>query len=291
MSDLDPLILKLQRAKLPYSIAWNQPETLARVKEPRAALDRAAAEFFEALQPPAAAPPPYQGDASRATAQELRAGHYLQGKERADSLIDCLEGVAKGRGGGLYQTKSLHSAVVDYAPAGDKLWWHQQPAGLVVGILRNEPDVTAALKQRGVLIWEGAADVLNASDELWRLVHVDWLTAHQDIYAFVIDSTPMGRKCRFCQIQEPPESRELQPLTLERQNGATIVNGVVSIMPGAVLTHEPCRRHWLRWLEIASSHGSEEQAKAADIEANRKPRERKAAVPPIELDRPIGSEA
>jgi hypothetical protein len=285
MSDLDPLILQLQRAKLPYALAWDRPDTLARVKEPRAALERAAKEFFEALAPPAVVP--YQGEPG-ANAQELRAGRYLQGAERADSLIDCLEAVAKGRGAGLYQTKSLHSAVVDFAPEGDKIWWYQQPAGLVVGVLRNEPAVTQALKQRGVLIWEGAANVLSAGDELWRLVHVDHLTAHQDIFKFVLDSTPMGRRCRFCLIQEPPNSQELKPLTLERQHGVTVVNGIVSLTPGMVHTHEACRMPWLRWLELASRHGSEEQAKAADAAAKRKPREQSVAIPQIKLERPIG---
>jgi hypothetical protein len=56
MSDLDPLIMKLRRAKLPYAIAWDKPGTLARVKAPREALERAAEEFFKALAPPAAAP-------------------------------------------------------------------------------------------------------------------------------------------------------------------------------------------------------------------------------------------
>jgi hypothetical protein len=235
MSDLDQLILKLQRAKLPYNLAWNRPEILARVKEPRAALDRAAAEFFAALAPPA--PAPYQGEPDRANAQELRAGHYLQGQERADSLIDSLEAIAKGRNAGLYQIDSLHSAVVDYAPARDKVWWHQRPAGLVAGVLRTEPEVTKALVRRGVLVWEGAATVLRGGDELWRLVYIDWLTAHQDIFKFVLDSTPMGRRCRFCLIQEPPDSEELVPLTLERQHGVTYVNGVVSLAPGRVHTH------------------------------------------------------
>jgi hypothetical protein len=286
MSDLDPLILKLQRAKLPYAMAWNRPDTLARVKEPRAALDRAAAEFFEALAPPAVAP--YQGEADAgASRQELRAGHYLQGQERADSLIDSLESIAQSRGAGLYQIDSLHSAVVDYAPAHDKIWWHQQPPGLVAGVLRTEPDVTEALKRRGVLVWEGAATVLRGGDELWRLVYIDWLTAHQDIFKFVLDSTPMGRRCRFCLIQEPPDSEELVPLTLERQHGVTYVNGVVSLAPGRVHTHAQCRMRWLRWLELASRYESMEQAQAADAAADRKPREKKVAIPQVKLEQPI----
>jgi hypothetical protein len=284
MSSLDPLILKLQRAKLPLNLAWNRPAILARIEKPLAALERAVDGLLEALAPPA--PAPYQGEPG-ATAQELRAGHYLQGQERADSLIDSLEAIAQGRGAGLYQFDSLHSAVVDYAPPHDKIWWHQQPAGLVVGILRNEPAVTKALMKRGVLIWEGAPNALNAGDDLWRLVYVDWLTAHQDIFKFVLDSTPMGRRCRFCLMQEPPASQELQPLMLERQHGVTVVNGVVSLMPGAVLTHELCREHWVRWLEIASRHGSEEAAQAADAAAKRKPRAQKVAIPQIKLERPI----
>lgn len=289
MSDLDPLILQLQRAKLPYALTWNRPDALARIKEPRAALERAAKEFFEALAPPPA--PPYQGepDARANRAQVLRAGHYLQGQERADSLIDSLEAVAKERAANLYRTDSLHSAVVDYAPSHDKLWWHGQPAGLVVGILRTEPDVIKALKQRGVLIWEGAPDALNAGDEIWRLVYVDCLTAHQDIFKFVLDSTPMGRRCRFCLITEPPDSRELQPLQLERRHGVTVVNGVVSLVPGAVHTHERCRGPWLRWLELASRYESAEQAVAADAAANREPRKQKVAIPQVKLERPIAA--
>jgi hypothetical protein len=284
MSSLDPLILKLQRAKLPFNMAWDQPAILSRVQEPFAALDRAVEAFLVALAPPA--PAPYQGEAG-ATAQALRAGQYLQGKERADSLIESIEAVAKGRGAGLYRTDSLHSAVVDYSPSGDKVWWHQQPSGLVAGVLRTEPAVTKALKQRGVLIWEGAATVLRGGDELWRLVYVDWLTAHQDIFKFVIDTTPMGRRCRFCLTVEPPDSEELVPLTLERQHGVTVVNGVVSLTPGWVHTHERCRDHWLRWLGIASRLGSEEAAQAADAAENRKPREQKVSIPQIKLERPI----
>jgi hypothetical protein len=286
MSDLDPLILKLQRAKLPYALAWDRPNTLSRVKEPRAALERAAEEFFAALAPPAAAP--YQGEPGRAAgATAPRPGNYLQGQERADSLIDSLEAIAKGRGAGLYRPDSLHSAVVDYALAHDKVWWHSQPAGLVVGILRTERDVTKALRQRGVLVWEGAPDALNAGDELWRLVYVDWLTAHQDIYRFVLDSTPMGRRCRFCLITEPPNSRELHAMQLERRHGVNVVNGVTALVPGAVHTHTLCREPWLRWLDLASRCGSEEQAQAADAAAGREPRKQKVAIPQVKLERPI----
>lgn len=289
MSRLDPLILKLQRAKLPLNQIWNQPASLARIESPLAALERAAAEFFEALAPPA--PARYQGEADPVTAQAMPMGGWLDGSARANSLIASLEAVAKGRGADIYRIDSLHSAVVDHAPSHDKLWWHGQPAGLVVGILRTEPDVIQTLKKRGVLLWEGAPDALNAGDELWRLVHIDWLVAHQDVFEFVIDSTPMGRRCRFCLITEPPHSRELQPLQLERRHGVTVVNGVVSLVPGAVHTHEPCRMPWLRWLELASRYGSEEQAGAADAAADRKPRKKRDPRPQVKLERPVQTSA
>jgi len=288
MSDLDPLILKLQRAKLPYAMAWNRPDTLSRVKEPRAALERAATEFFAALAPPAAAP--YQGEAdpaARGTAQAMPPGGWLDGAVRADSVIASLEAAAKERGAGIYRADSLHSALVDHAPPAHKAWWHARPAGLVAGILRTEPAVIEALRRRGVLVWEGAATALAAGDELWRLVHVEHLTAHQDIFRFVVDSTPMGRRCRFCLITEPPDSQELKPLTLERQHGVTVVNGVVALVPGAVQTHAQCRGPWLRWLELASRYQSEEQAQAADAAAGREPRKQKVAIPQVKLEQPI----
>jgi len=279
--------LKMQRAKLPYAMARERPQTLELVKGSRAALERAAEEFFASLAPPA--PAPYQGEPGRPGAPPPTGG-WLDGRVRADSLIASLEALAKARGAALYTIDSLHSMVVNFAPEGHKPWWHERPARLIAGILRTERDVTQTLKQRGVLSWEGtrtsSSEVL-PPDDMWRLVHVDWLTAHEDIYQFVIDSTPMGRRCRFCLITEPPDSAELKPVELERRHGRTFVNGIESLIPGMAHTHDVCRRFWLQWLELASKYQSREEVRDADAAAGRKPRARKVLVPQVELDRPV----
>jgi hypothetical protein len=288
MSDLDPLILKLQRAKLPYGIARDRADMLDRVKGPRAALDRAAEEFFASLAPPA--PAPRQGEPGRAGAQSLPATGWLDGRVRADSLIASLEAAAKARAAALYPMDAMHSLVVTFAHEAHKQWWYERPAGLVVGILRTEPDVIQTLKKGGVLLWEGtrtSSSEILPPDDMWRLVNVNWLTAHEDIFQFVIDSTPMGRRCRFCLITEPSDSGELKPVELERRHGRTVVNGVVSLVPGAMHTHDACRRFWLDWLELASRYQSREKAQEADAAAGRKPREGKVTIPRIDLEQPL----
>lgn len=264
-------IRRLERTFPDVSLATvsGRVEILERIRGPLAMIEQGIQDLVEALQP------------RKSTLA------FLQGPERADSLISALESLVRDRGCGLFPTDSLHSAVVDHARAQDKAWWHGQPAGLVPGLLREESEIIQTLGRRGILVWEGAADAINAGDELWRLVDTRWLTAHADIRRFVLEPWEGGRRCRFCRMQETPQARELHVVDYERRRGVSTVNGVV-VVPVGGLTHAPCRSHWLDWVVIASKYATQEAAEAADAAENRTPRPQKPSMPMLELERPFG---
>lgn len=246
---------------------------LDRLAEPLAAIETAAQAMANALLPGATVDPARQD---------------LQGKERQDSLITALERLARERGAALLPFDSLHSAVVDHAPAQDKVWWHSRVPGLVCGLLREEPAIREALGTRGVLVWEGQTRPWQAGDELWRIVDTHWLTAHADIRAYVAGPWSGGRRCRFCRVLEESAAHELQPLELEKIHGQPAVEGMtVPFAVGGVLVHGPCREHWLKWLAIASRYKTPREAQAADAAAGREPRAPKPQPPRLMLERPL----
>jgi hypothetical protein len=165
-------------------------------------------------------------------------------------------------------------------------FWAQQSRGLVVGLLRDTGPPTAirvdvgmppltepmsearlALRARHVAIWEGRGSATTGPDELWRVVHLEWLTAHEDVRRYVTEPWPGGPRCRFCRIVEPGSSYELNPI------------GRLGHM-----VHEACARPWLSWLEIAARYASVKEAREADEAAGRKARESPPPMPKFELE-------
>jgi hypothetical protein len=265
------LIRDLDRIRSDVDLAQVRQRTdvLERVDPALAALTEATKQLLEAVRP----------DPGRM--------RLLQGAERAAWLVAALEAGAKACGAGLYAADSLHGLVVDHTAAQDKVWAHSQLPGLVVGMLRTEPDIAKTLARRGVRIWEGKSELLIPSDELWRLVHLDRLTAHGDIRRWVTERR-LGRCCQCCGITENPQANELQLFELTRRHGVAMINGAVAIAAaGGVLLHDECRSQWIRWVELASKYSTQAEAEAADAAAGRKPRGTPAAKQPLGLEKPI----
>lgn len=245
-------------------------EILARVDPALEALTGAVKDLKEALLP------------------DTRRVRQLQGAERAASLIAALEAGAKACGSGLYAADSLHNLVVDHAPAQDKIWWHCQLAGIVVGMLGMEPEIRRTLADRGVRVWEGKRTPLVPGDELWRVVHLDRFTADGDIYRWVTKPWGGGRCCRGCGMTENEHANELHRFDLQKRHDAPVINGIVAIgAGGGVLVHDECRAQWARWVAIASRYGSQAEAEAADAAAGRKPQGATPAPAALELEQPI----
>lgn len=269
------VIRDLERARSDVGMAQvnQRADILERVDPAIVALTAAVKQLLEALRP----------DPTRM--------RFLQGAERAASLVAALEAGAKACGAGLYAADSLHGLVVDHAPAQDKVWWHGQLNGLVVGMLQTELEIARQLAKRRVIIWEGKPDAFNPSDELWRLVYRDRLTAHGDIRRLVTERR-LGRCCQCCGITENSHANELQPFELTTRHGVARVNGIVAIAAaGGVFVHEECRSQWIQWVEIASKYGSQAEAEAADSAAGRTLRGTPAAKPPLGLEKPIARRA
>jgi len=152
-------------------------------------------------------------------------------EHRIASLTDALERVGKSRRPGLFPIDTLHSLIVQNCDPADASYWHSEPEQAFVGFVRFCPPLVDDLRQRGVLVWT------RDEDELVRLVHVGWLQSDAEIAHFVGSDAPGGHTCRFCQITEPADSTDLEPVDPD--------------VPGTDRCHSRCLDHWRRWVAIA----------------------------------------
>jgi hypothetical protein len=191
----------------------------------------------------------------------------LEGRELYGSLIAAIVSMARARRSGRYTAAELKDLVVNYCPKPDMGFWHAALAGRAVGLLRDYPDdVVKPIERQGVLVWR------RWEDEGIRVVDTLWLTSHADIRRWITDPWPGGRRCRFCAMEESDRINALLPAEYARRpSGVAMVGDTVVLAAGGV-THPECAPFWLKWLEIAGSYASQEEAEAADTAAERAPR-------------------
>lgn len=169
--------------------------------------------------------------------------------DRIRSLSDALIAIARPlKGGALFLPDALQLAVLQHCSSHTRDYWGEATRGLeMYGLVRSVPEVAELCRTQGVLTWTKTGGKF-----VW-IVNTDWLTSPADIHAFVTGQGEPGRRCRFCQILEPPTSRELQPVD-QSNRGHVAVNGVVQLRTDVAYTHEPCRSQWERWVGIAARH-------------------------------------
>lgn len=185
--------------------------------------------------------------------------------ERNQSAVAAITAWAKDRGAAIARPDSAHRQVVEHTTEEHRPFWLNQNAERVFGLVSHV--IAGALEAEGVLAWR-----TNPDDGHLRIVHTEWLTAHADIFQHVFGDWPGGHRCRFCRMAEIPTSNQLQAVEPEQCKSAVLENGVPLLPRGAVLTHEKCRPHWLRWLELARRYRTLQEAQEADKAAGRESR-------------------
>ena len=174
----------------------------------------------------------------------------LSTPERVASLTEALVAIAIDKGAALLPRDRLKSLIVAAVDGQAKVFWHNESDGQPIGFIRSSQSFRDGLKARGVLVW------IRDLDMMVRLVNVNWLHSHQDIYEYVNGEGEPGHTCRFCRIVEPPESTNLIRVRPEANDG--------------IRTHAECTEYWLRWEGITAQYTTLDEAIAADQAANRK---------------------
>lgn len=132
--------------------------------------------------------------------------------------------------------------------------WMGESVGMMVTMIREQPEIAELLKSDGILVW--LATEFDPHDQCIRLVNVNWLRDEADIYSYVANAAEPGKRCRFCNALESPESLELQPLDPEQRSRDVMIAGmsgkrIAILQPGRVHCHIPCGPYWLEWVKIA----------------------------------------
>lgn len=180
----------------------------------------------------------------------------LSTPKRHSTLRDALVTIARQKGSALLPRDLLKSLVVANVSGDAQIYWEAESDGQPIGHIRSSESFRNGLKALGVLVW------IRDLDMLTRLIDVNWLHSHQDIFEFVNSEAGSGKRCRFCRIVEPRMSIELQRIRPETTDG--------------IVTHGPCAEHWLRLEKIAAQYTSIDKAIAADKAAGREVSEKPA---------------
>lgn len=196
------------------------------------------------------------------------------GSARHSSAVAAIAGWAREVGAAIVKNDSALSMIQKHCPESHRGFWASQHQNLIGGLVANEMKTSELLKAEGVLIF-----LADPSDGYIRIVDLAAPSAHADIYRRVTEWKG-GRRCRYCRIEEPAMSLELQPVEAEQRNGHHTINGVMQMQPGIVHTHKQCRPFWLKWLQISGQYAGIAEAEAADIAAGRTS---KPAPPPTDL--------
>lgn len=216
-----------------------------RIKEHVSAIEAATAELVEALTLP-------------------KSTYSINsGLARHQSAVKALAGWAREVGAAIVKFDSAHAAIQAHCPEADRSFWANQTPGLIVGLVATEMQNSDLLKAEGVL-----AFLADPSDGHIRIIDTNAPAAHADIYLRVTDWRG-GHRCRYCRIEEPSMSMELQPVELEQRTGYHAINGVTQLQHGTVYTHKQCRPFWLRSVQIAQRYSSLAEAEAADAASGR----------------------
>lgn len=154
--------------------------------------------------------------------------------------------------------------------SAEKVWGLYEHEGIeaVVVNARSRPgEIFRLVQPEGVIFWS------EERDRHLRIVDTRWLQSHADMFRWVVEPWPGGRRCRFCGMTESPVVDALFPVELERRHGRTTIGDVVVLDAGASAhTHLRCREHWLRVLTTIAPYNSLAQARAADQAAGRSSR-------------------
>jgi len=231
-----------------------------RIKERVSAIEAATAELVEALAPPKSTYP------------------INSALARHQSAVKALASWAREVGAALVKSDSAHAMMQSHCSEADRSFWADQTAGLIRGLVGTEMKNSDLLKAEGVL-----AFLADPDDGYIRIVDTNAPAAHADIYRRVTEWHG-GRRCRYCRIEEPPMSHELQPVEVEQRTGYHTIGGVVQLQPGVVCTHPQCRPFWLRSLHIAEKYTGVAEAQAADAAAARVSRD--TPMPDFKPDAP-----
>ena len=130
----------------------------------------------------------------------------------------------------------------------------RQSSNLMITLITEKDGIASLLKDAGILVW--TAGEYDPADNLVRIVNTKWLTDEADIYSFVVNEHPAGKRCRFCTALEPDNSFELQPLDAEQRSQDVMIAGmsgkrIAILAPGRVYCHIPCQPFWRQWVRIA----------------------------------------
>jgi hypothetical protein len=212
--------------------------------------------------------------------QPVSQAKRLEGRALWESLAQAIIAIARKKRGVRLTPKDLKDLVENFCPEPDLAFWLTQYPPAIVGLLANVPELRKLIEARGVMFWT------NWQDEEWRIVDSRWLVAHADIRRWVLTEWAGGRRCRFCGCQENPRVPALESVNPTRRNGVQMIGDTVVMQTGGVLTHEPCRKHWLSWTAIAAQYSSHEEAAAADKAAGRESRWEKFEVVSARLEAP-----
>ena len=223
-----------QRLTGAISAALHRETGLTKVETELTKFEKAAHSFAESLKPPPAA-------------------QRLTDKECVQSLTDGAEAIAREKAAVLLTDAELHAQVTEHAPAEHREFWHTESQGLARGHMQSNESLRTELRSRGILAW------FTGSDRLTRLVDTQWLSTHEEIFAFVNSEAEPGRRCRFCRLAESPASTAL--IRADPENDHSI-------------THSMCQPFWMAWKSIAAQYTDAGAAKAADKDAGRKPGQR-----------------
>ena len=192
-----------------------------------------------------------------------RPGHpnYRTLAERVASVIVALEAVTKARGSAMYAWDTLRDLAAMHGPTEDSEFWSAEAPEALWGLIREGTSerggnvIGAALEERGVLAWIGRDDQV-------RLVDVHRLTAHADIFRWVVDQWGGGTRCRACGMTERPGAPELSSIDQVRRTGMQA--GARQYATGVVGVHARCAPLWMRMVRIAEQYATLEEAQAAD---------------------------
>lgn len=204
-------------------------------------------------------------DAITATSLSPTPAPVMSSHDRNASAVAAFTAWVKDKGAAIVPWDSAHRMVVTYCPEADRGYWSGQAPAVIAGLVASV--IAPELEAQGVLTWRP-----NPDDHYIRVVDTNHLHAHADIRRWVDSANWRGGfRCRFCGIQEVQSSLQLQVTDPEQRLNWRMEGGKVHLQPGRVYTHEQCRKHWFKWLDIANRYASQEEAEAADKAAGREP--------------------
>jgi hypothetical protein len=213
---------------------------------------------------------------------------HLDGPEAWKSLAYAVVAMVRTRHALRVNAEDLKELVTEFCPPQDRASWRSRGSGEIWGLLEFEgaDETVGQLVGGGTIVNSDGRKRVGAVRELidpegvifwpeerdrhFRIIDTRWLHSHADMFRWVVEPWPGGRRCRFCGMEESPVVDALHPVELERRHGHTTVNGTVVLDAGAsAFTHLRCREHWLRVLTTIAPYNSLAQAQAADKAAAR----------------------